>query len=143
MKRKGCKPQGIALVERFDSSPQALERARVTLATITGEMTIGQACQRLGLCAARVYRLRADGLQDYVDRCEPRPAGRPRREASPDALRCQELERENAELKTALKIAAMQADLVRALPHLREDPPLKKTTVPMPRKRRRSTPCRS
>jgi transposase len=135
MKRKGCKPKEIALVEHLDGSLQAKERLKVILATIAGRLTIGQACQRLGVGEARFHRLRAEWLQDGLDLLEQRPVGRPRRKTSPDALRCQELERENAEQQAELKLAVMRADLARVLPQLREDPPLKKTTAIPNRKR--------
>jgi hypothetical protein len=127
MKRKGCKPQGIALVEHLDGSLRAKERLEVILATITGQLTIGQACQRLGVCEARFHRLRTEALKASLERLEPRAVGRRPRQASPDTMHCKDLERQIEELQADLKIAVVREEVARVLPHPHE-PPLKKTT---------------
>jgi transposase-like protein len=135
MIRKGCKPKGSALVARRDGSQQAKERVEVILDTLGGRLTIEEACRRLGVKAARFHRLRAEFLDAGLARLEPRSAGRPRREATPEEVRCRELKRENAELTAELKIAAVREEVARVLPHrgAKRDSPLKKTSE-LPRK---------
>jgi hypothetical protein len=134
MKRKGCKPQGIALVEHLDGSLQAKERLEVILATIAGQLTIGQACRRLGVCEARFHRLRSEALKASLERLEPRAAGRPPRQTSPEAVRSEDLERRIEELQADLRIAGVREEVARVLPQPRKAP-LKKTTEIPQRKR--------
>jgi hypothetical protein len=130
MKCKGCKPKGITLFEHLDGSLQAKERLKVILATavsVTDRMTIGQACQRLGIKKARFHRLRMEVLEASLACTEPRPAGRPSRQATPDAIRCKALERQVAELQAELKIAAIREEIAQVMPNrFRADSSLKK-----------------
>jgi hypothetical protein len=130
MKRKGCKPKGSALVANLDGSLQAKERLEVILETLAGHLSIGQACQRLGVKEARFHQLRTEALAASLARLEPRSAGRPSRQASTEEIRQQELEREVAELQSELRVAAVREEIARVLPHVGtdRDPPLKKTT---------------
>jgi hypothetical protein len=130
MKRKGCKPKGSALVANLDGSLQAKERLEVILETLAGRLSIGQACQRLGVKEARFHQLRTEALAASLARLEPRSAGRPPRQVSADEIRQQELEREVAELQSELRVAAVREEIARVLPHVGSgrDPPLKKTT---------------
>jgi hypothetical protein len=130
MKRKGCKPKGSALVEHLDGSSQAKERLEIILETITGRLTIGQACERLGVKEARFHQLRTQALKACLASLEARAAGRPPRHVTADEIRQQELERQVAELQSELHVAALREEVAHVLPHvgLDRDPSLKKTS---------------
>jgi hypothetical protein len=128
MTRKGRKPQGAGLVAHLDLSPLAKERLETIVETLAGQLTIGQACERLGVCKALFHRLRKEVLRVSGKRLEPRAVGRRPRKASPEALRCKELERQLEEMQAELKLALASAEVARVLPHP-HDAALKKTTV--------------
>jgi transposase-like protein len=136
MKRKGCKPKGSALVEHLDGSLQAKERLEVILDTLTGQLTIGQACQRLGVKEARFHRLRMEVLEASLARLEPRSVGRPRQTATAEEIRSAELEHHVAELESELKIATVREEIARVLSPIGVEGtfPLKKTTELPPRR---------
>jgi len=77
MTRARRKPKGPALVERLDGSERAKERLETILETISGRLTIEQACRRLGIKATRFHALRDEALKASLERLEPKSAGRP------------------------------------------------------------------
>lgn len=138
MSRAGRKPMGPALVQQLEGSERAKQRLEVILETITGELTIDQACQCLGIKPAMLYRLRAEVLEAGLASLEPRPLGRPRQVPTAEQLRCEELQGQVAELESELKIAAVRGEIASVMPHLAEpDSPGKKTAHPEKPKRRR------
>jgi len=71
------------LVERLDGSERAKTRLRVILETLSGQRTIPDACEELGIQETMFHRVRSEVLQTALDRLEPRPLGRPPRQVSP------------------------------------------------------------
>ena len=131
MERRGRKPAGPALVERLEGSASAKNRLQVILETITGNTTILQACERLGISEAMFHKLRAGVLQTALGRLEPRSAGRPRQETGPEQLQVQLLQSQVEDLQIDLQAAQIRLEIAQAMPHLLrrdETPPLKKTT---------------
>lgn len=47
--RTGRKPAGPQIGQRLEGSPTAKQRLEVILETIAGQLTVPQACQRLGI----------------------------------------------------------------------------------------------
>jgi hypothetical protein len=138
MTRAGRKPMGPALVQHLEGSERAKQRLEVILETISGELTIDQACACLGIKAAMLHRLRTEVLEAGLARLEPRPLGRPARVRSVEQLRCEELQGQVVELESELKLAAVREEVASVMPHLAErDSPGKKTAHPEGRKRRR------
>lgn len=116
----GRRPKGPELVEGLEGSAEAKARLRVVLETITGERTIAEACQALGLEESMVHVLRQRALSAGLKELEAKPRGRPPKEehVEPEALAA--LERENAELKARLREAELRAELRAAIPSLGE-----------------------
>jgi hypothetical protein len=129
----GRKPLGPKLVHHLDGSERAKERLEVILETVSGKLTISEACHRLGIEEAMFYRLRTQALGAALSRLEPRPSGRPRQSSSPESERIAELEREVEDKVLELKAAEVRADVSQAIPHVVHDEAIKKTTQ---RKRR-------
>ncbi len=116
----GRKPIGPPLVHRLDGSERAKDRMEVILETVAGTITIRQACDRLGIDEARFFQLRTEALQAGLARLEPRPMGRPPRQASPEQQRIAELEeqlrekeRQQKALETRLEIALVMPQLIK------------------------------
>ena len=127
------------LVERLDGSERAKTRLRVILETLSGQRTIPDACEELGIQETMFHRVRSEVLQTALDRLEPRPLGRPPRQVSLQDGRISELKDENLQLRVELKAADIRNELAEKLPRLAN--PVaglrKKTTKPATKRRRK------
>ena len=138
MKRAGRKPTGPALVQNLDGSERAKQRLEVILATITGQMTIEQACDRLAIGQSRFYKLRTEVLEASLKHLEPRAMGRPAHVQTAEEARCEELQEQVEQLRAELKISGVREEIARTMPHLAEDRErLKKTTSAKKKPKRR------
>ena len=100
------------LVAKVRVSPEARQRLRVVLCTLSCELSVKEGCARLGVCRARFQILRDRALEFAGESLEARSPGRPRRAVAPETemvrvLRQQiaELEREQLRLEAELEIA--------------------------------------
>lgn len=130
MTRRGRKPLGAQLVDRLEGSEHAKARLKVILETLSGQRTIPEACDELGIQESMLHRVRSEVLQTALDRLEPRPMGRPPQISSPEGQRVAELEEELARQRVALKTARVCQELAEGLPQrgTPADGPGKKTT---------------
>jgi hypothetical protein len=130
MTRRGRKPTGAELVERLEGSERAKSRLKLILQTISGQRTIADACEELGIQEAMFYRVRAEALQTALSRLEPRPLGRPHHQQPAHDPEREELEEENLRLRSELKAAEVRRELAENLPRLAKsaEGPGKKTT---------------
>ena len=136
MARRGRKPIGVQLVEHLDGSERAKIRLKAILETLSGERSIPDVCEELGIQESMFHRVRSEVLQTALNRLEPRPLGRPPLPQSPHELRLVELEEENLRLSLELKASEVRRELAENLPRLAKpqhsDPaaePGKKTTA--------------
>jgi hypothetical protein len=143
MARRGRKPTGSNLVERLEGSKRAKIRLKAILETLSGERSIPEACEELGINESMFHRVRSEALQAVLEHLEPRPLGRPPQQPSPHDLRVAELEAENRRLQTDLKAAEVRRELAEKLPRLAKSPdanpaaePGKKTTFRAQKRRR-------
>ena len=121
--RTGRRPTGPQIVERLEGSPSAKRRLEVILETIAGQLTIPEACARLGICESRFHDLRNRTLQATLNTLEPRRLGRP---PKPTSSQQGEIDAMKAELDRARKelaVADVQVSLARIHPGLLEGPP--------------------
>ena len=116
----GRPPKGPELVAGLEGSAEAKARLRVVLETISGEKTIAEACEELGLEESMVHLLRQRALAAGLKELEAKPRGRPPKEerVEPEAL--ETLRRENEELKAKLRLAELRSELRAAIPSLAE-----------------------
>ncbi len=139
MTRRGRKPTGAQLVEHLEGSDRAKIRLKAILETISGQQTIPDVCEELGIQESMFHRVRSEVLQTALNRLEPRPLGRPAYTPSPEDLRMKELDEENQNLHTQLQASEIRRELAETLPRLCRpaDGPGKKTTHnSRPRKKR-------
>ena len=118
---RGRRPTGPELVDRLAGSEQARERVKVVLQTMTGELRVQEACEQLQISEQRFDELRLEAIQAAVARLEPKPAGRPPRPTTIDAVEADQLRQRVAELEAELAVATVRADLAAALPRLGRD----------------------
>ncbi len=119
---------GPQLVHHLDGSERAKERLEVILETVAGELTIREACDRLGIEEAMFFRLRMQALQAGLSRLEPRPSGRPPQSHSPESERIVELEYELQDKEWEQKATEVRLEIAQAMPRLAQDEASKKTT---------------
>ncbi len=147
MTRRGRKPTGTNLVERLDGSERAKIRLKAILETLSGQRSIPEVCEELGIQESMFHRVRGEVLQTALDRLEPRPLGRRPQEQLPQDARLAELEEENLRLQMELKAAEIRRELAEKLPRLCKpqadraaNPPGKKTKSRKQKHRKRLQP---
>ncbi len=89
------------------SRADVTERCRVFLAASVGEMTVEEACEKLGISRQRFYELEDRAVGGYLTALAPKKPGRPRKAVDPTvplARRVAELERENKKLGLYIKV---------------------------------------
>lgn len=118
---RGRRPTGPELVDRLAGSEQARERVKVVLQTMTGDLRVQEACEKLQISEQRFDELRLEAIQAAVASLEPKPAGRPPRIATIDAAEADQLRTRVAELEAELAVATVRADLAAALPRVGRD----------------------
>ena len=102
---KGRPNKGLAHLDKHDVSELSRIRSRIVLQTVMGELSVHEACERLGIDRSRFARLRDDALRQYQEAFEPGSPGRPvERDVEADA-REQELRDRIAQLERELREA--------------------------------------
>jgi transposase-like protein len=113
---RGRRPSGPEYVARLNGSDLAKQRAQVVLETLSGVCRVVEACHRLDVSEPRFEQLRTEMLQAGVDRLEPRPAGRPAKEESAEAVELRRAQSRIEELEAALRVAEARVAIARILP---------------------------
>jgi len=115
----GRKPQGARLVDALRGSAHAKARLKLFLQTLADELSVGEACRRLGICESRFFEQWTAWLHESIELLEPRSAGRPRnQEPSLSEAEVQALKQRVQELEARAAIVEVQAELARSLPHV-------------------------
>ena len=138
MTRRGRKPTGVNLVEHLEGSQGAKGRLKAIVETLSGQRSIPDVCQELGIHDSMFHRLRTEVLQTALDRLEPRPLGRPPQPPLPQEERVGALEAEVLRLQMELKAAEVRRELAEKLPRLAKSPEAAQTTEPGKKTRARS-----
>lgn len=121
----GRPPRRANLVEQFDADPHTKERLKVLLQTITGELSVPDACRKLGISPARFFEVRTTMLRAALESIEPKPLGRPAQKPDPESQRIRELEQQNLDLRVHLAAAQLREEIALAMPHLSNRHPKK------------------
>jgi hypothetical protein len=116
--RTGRKPAGPQIVERLEGSQSAKQRLEVILETVSGRLTIPEACRRLGICESRFHVLREETLQATLENLEPRRLGRPPKLSTPEQSQIDSLQQELDRARAELELTKVQLSLARIHPGL-------------------------
>jgi transposase-like protein len=109
-------------VDRLEGGDAEKRRLKIVLETLSGELSIEQACEELGVSASRFHELRREALQAALDGLTPGPSGRPKHTDVPsDPEHVKAVERENAELKRELLASYVRTEIALAMPHVLTD----------------------
>src|SRR5207249_6054001 len=101
----GRPPVGLGHVDRLEGPEDLKERLHVVLATVTGEMTVEEACAALGVGPSRLHVMRRQALEGALTALAPGRAGRPRAEPDAAAEREKLLEQKIDDLEVDLQAA--------------------------------------
>lgn len=86
---------------------ETTERGRIFLAASVGEMSVKEACRKLGITRQRFYELEDRAVAGFLLALSPRPPGRPPKPGDPTAGLAREiadLKRENQKLWMYVKV---------------------------------------
>lgn len=122
MTRRGRPPRGPEHAQKVEASEEARSRLELILRTLSGELSVAEACERLGIGEAQFHRLRDRALAGAAEALEPRPAGRPAAALDPSSARVAELEDELDELRIELYAAQVREELALVMPHVLQAP---------------------
>jgi len=115
---------GLSHVDALPGTAEDRERLRVILLTLSGALSVSEACARLSLSGTRFAALRTAALAGALAALAPRPAGRPRtREEEPDEVAT--LREQVRDLRLELACAGVKTEIALVMPKLlvREEPP--------------------
>ena len=110
-------PEGVGHVDRLDGPAELKRRLRVILETLTGRLSIAQACEELGVSESRLHELRQEALVGALSALLPKPSGRPST-AETATEREKELESRIHDLEIDLQAALVRTELALAMPQL-------------------------
>lgn len=111
---------GVKHVEALEGSEVARQRLRRVLETLTGELTVEQACAELALSPARFAEIRKEALASALAALEPKPLGRPPA-PEPDP-KLTSVEEENRRLRRELEASRIREEIALTMPHLLRPP---------------------
>lgn len=80
---RGRKTTGLDLIKKCPASNLAKARFEAYFSSLNGTKTIGQAAQELGITGAAFCKGRSQWLHQALEALEPKPLGRPAKEADP------------------------------------------------------------
>jgi len=115
-------------VDSLSCDDEQRERLKTILATLAGDVSVKEACERLGVSESRFHELRRLALEGMVEGLSPRPPGRPaKEEKDTEVVR---LLRRVAWLEEELEIARVRTEIAVWNPGLLRDP-----VSPLPEKK--------
>jgi hypothetical protein len=122
---------GSELVNNLEGSEAAKIRMKIILDTLSGELSVDEACAKLGIKKTAFHELRKRVLQTAVNDLEPKAAGRPANTPE-EEKELERLRHENFELKFAIRGTQLREELALYFPTLvkraREEKSKKKTS---------------
>ena len=96
------------------SRSDVTERCQIFLAASVGEMSVTEACRKLGITRQRFYELEDRAVKEFFQALEPRRPGRPAKDQDPAAplqKKADLLERENKKLWLYVKVLRKMAGI--------------------------------
>lgn len=114
---RGRPPLKSALVDALQGPQETKQRLRVILATVSGELTVAEACEQLGIGETRFFDLRRQALEGALAGIAPGEPGRPAQTESADAAKVKQLQKQLDDVKYELYTAQVKAELAAVLPH--------------------------
>lgn len=127
----GRPPKKSELVDNLDAGNLERERLRIILQTLSGEVSVVEACDLLDVSETRFHDQRTKALQAAAASLAPKPRGRPRKEEEPEEV--QKLKEQVDELTFELQAQRVKTEIAVVMPHLLKDKTNKKKKTRRPR----------
>jgi len=118
MERRGRPGLGTEHVERVEATDETKQRLKVILQTLSGELSVLEACEKLGVSEPHFHRLRERALTGAAEALEARPAGRPAEVDDAADARVAELEDRLGEMTLELRASQVREQIAVLMPHL-------------------------
>lgn len=107
---------GIEHVEKLEGDHDTKTRLKLILLSLSGEISVNDAAERLGVCPSRFHELRDEALSGALEALGPRPVGRPQKQR--ESARVLELERELDRARYEIEVARVRTDLLLVMPEV-------------------------
>ena len=88
----GRPTEGLEHIDKTHGSFEAKHRLKTVVLTLTGDVPVVEACERLAISSTRFHTIRQHVLQAAVECLEPHRAGRPHKPSHASSTRVRELE---------------------------------------------------
>ena len=105
-------------ISELAGSQAARQRLGIILQTLTGAMTIEEACWELGIKRSSFHKLRQQFLAQATGLLEPKPRGRQRHQPTKAEIELARLRQEVVRLKLDLKARQIREEIALVMPHL-------------------------
>lgn len=117
---RGRRTDGPDLVSRLEGSDQAKERLALIMQTLTGELSVDEACRKLGLGFTAFSEMRRKALASALSGLEPGQPGRPAHVETHTTEEVQHLKSQITELRLDLEAARLREEIALIMPHVLE-----------------------
>ncbi len=118
---RGRPPKKLGHVDALPGDEATKDRMKAILATLTGDLSVPEACGRLGVSESRLHELRHVALTAMLEGLAPRPPGRPPKEPE-ESEEVRLLKAQRAWLEEELEIARTRLEVALVNPSLLRDP---------------------
>jgi transposase-like protein len=115
---RGRPPKGSSLVDGLEAPSEVKKRLKVILETLSGALSVAEACKRLGVSQTRLHELRQEALRAAAAGLEPKQVGRPRKPAPREDSQVEQLEQEIRHLRLELRFAQAREEIAMTMPHV-------------------------
>jgi transposase-like protein len=105
-------------VDRLEGPAESKQRLRVILTTLTGELSVAEACRELGISETRLLQLRHQALEGALAALLPGPPGRPAQDVKTDPEREAQLTAQVRELEHEVVVEQVRAEIALTAPQL-------------------------
>ena len=137
---RGRPPKGLAHVDSLSGDATSKHRMKAILATMAEDLSVPDACARLGIGESRFHELSRQALEGMLEGLAPRPAGRPPTPPEEDE-EVSRLKGRIGWLEEELEIARLRTEIAVWKPSLLRDPisppSQKKGSSPKTKRRKR------
>lgn len=113
--------KGLEHVDSLVGDEATKARLKAVLETLSGELSVEEACRRLEVSPARFHELREEALTGALLALSPRAPGRPAAPAPDPELLA--LRKKTADLERDLEAAHIRTEIAIVMPHLIHHPP--------------------
>lgn len=108
---------GVEHVDKLAGERESKLRLKWILMSMSGEASVNEAAERIGVCVSRFHELRDEALTGALESLAPKAVGRPP-SAHKDSLRVLDLERELDRTRYMLEVERVRTELLVVMPEV-------------------------